>query len=150
MQTSKVASETARIEKLLNLRHFDLKGNYKKWHKEKDFMKELSTKMRAIGWIMYHIADVGLGNKFLDIISTAPDWEEIPIEMKKTDWYTFNINQFELGQYHLLKELSNRPKSKAFIAVYSVEVNDYALFTFKFMEENKNESGGLKLFLKEK
>lgn len=36
-------------------------------------MKELSSKMRALGWIMYHIADVGLGNKFLDVISTAPD-----------------------------------------------------------------------------
>lgn len=29
MLTLKAASETARIEKLLNLRHFDLKGNYR-------------------------------------------------------------------------------------------------------------------------
>lgn len=85
MQTLKVASETARIEKLLNLRHFDLKGNYSSGHKEKDFMKELSTKMRALGWIMYHIADVGLGNKFLDIVSVSPSGEVILMEMKKTE-----------------------------------------------------------------
>ena len=85
MQTLKVASETARIEKLLNLKHFALKGNYRSGHKEKDFMKELSTKMGALGWIMYHIADVGLGNKFLDIVSVSPSGEVILMEMKKTE-----------------------------------------------------------------
>ena len=105
MLTSKAASETARIEKMLNLRHFDLKGNYRSGHKEKDFMKEFSTKMRTLGWIMYHIADVGLGNKFLDVISVSPSGDSVFMEMKKTDGYTFNMSQMELGQYHLLKEL---------------------------------------------
>ena len=54
---------------------------------------------------MYHIADVGLGNKFLDIVSISPSGDVILMEMKKTDGYTFNMSQMELGQYHLLKEL---------------------------------------------
>ena len=150
MLTSKAASETARIEKLLNLRHFDLKGNYRSWHKEKDFMKVISTKLRNLWWIVYHIADVGLGNKFLDIVSISPSGDVILMEMKKTDGYTFNMSQMELGQYHLLKELWHRMNSKAFIVTYSVAVNDYAMFSFDFLNGEKNENGGLKLFVKEK
>lgn len=48
-------------------------------------MKELSTKMRALNWIMYHIADVGLGNKFLDMIAVSPSGDSVFMEMKKTD-----------------------------------------------------------------
>ena len=60
------------------------------------------------------------------------------------------MNQMELGQYHLLKELGSRPNSKAFIVAYSVAVNDYAVFSFDFLNAEKNEAGGLKLFLKDK
>ena len=60
------------------------------------------------------------------------------------------MNQMELGQYHLLKELGHRPNSKAFIVTYSVAVNDYAMFSFDFLNAEKNDGGGLKLFLKEK
>lgn len=40
--------------------------------------------------------------------------------------------------------------SKAFIVTYSVAVNDYAMFSFDFLNGEKNENGGLKLFVKEK
>lgn len=120
-------------------------GNYKKWKIEKWFEAEVFKYLRTRDYFCYHIADVWLGNRLLDWIIISPTWEVFFIEFKKTDWYSFNMSQFEPSQIYLL-ELIEKRCVEAYIMIYSQKTNTYKVTTYTYLKEHQNEKWWIKLF----
>ena len=68
----------------------------------------------------YHVADVGLGYRYLDGIIDCPDGTSFRIEFKKTSGYTLNMSQFESNQIKIL-EYFLKHGNEAYVMVYSMK-----------------------------
>lgn len=127
-------------------KHYQLKGWYKKWHIEKDFQAEITKYLRNEWYICYHITDIWLWNKFLDMIWVSPDWVPFYIEFKKIEKDSFNVKNFEDSQVILLRELEKRNPELARVWIYSKKHNEYKVFKFSELWDNRNKKWGIKLW----
>lgn len=118
---------------------------FRKNRVEKDFMSWLSKKMKAMWYIVHHIADVWLWNKFLDLIVVRDNWGVIFIECKKIEWYTFNVSQFEPSQVMLMRELDKR-NTEAYVAIYSKKTHTWMYDTFSNIFNSRNEKWWIQIF----
>jgi hypothetical protein len=123
-----------------------LKWWYKKGHIEKDFQKEITKYISYVFWVYFHIQDIGLGYRFLDLFFIDIQWRTFYIEFKKIQWDTFNVSQFEESQIILLRELDERNKYIARVFIYSMKRNEYKVLTFSEIRKNKNKQGWVKLW----
>lgn len=123
-----------------------LKWGYKKWKIEKSFQSEIMKNLRWEWYICYHIQDIWLANKFLDMFFIDNDWICRFIEFKKIEKDTFNVSQFEDWQVILLRELEKRKPDITRVYIYSVKNNDYISLKFSTIWDNKNDKGGIKLW----
>lgn len=120
--------------------------SYKKGKIEKWFEADVFKYLRTRDYFCYHITDIGLWARLLDWIIISPTWEVFFIEFKKTDWYTFNLSQFESSQIYLLELMANR-WVEAYIMVYSQKTNTYWIGTYSYLKEHQNEKWWVKLFI---
>lgn len=127
------------------LQNITIKGNYKKWRIEKWFEAEVFKYLRTRDYFCYHIQDIGLGNRLLDGIIMDPEWKVFFIEFKKTDWFTYNLSQFEPSQVYLLELMAKR-WVEAYIMIYSQKTNTYITTTYTYLKEHQNEKWWVKLF----
>jgi len=125
---------------------YTLKWGYKKWKIEKSFQSEIMKNLRWEWYICYHIQDIWLANKFLDMFFIDNDWVCRFIEFKKIEKDTFNVSQFEDWQVILLRELEKRNPDIARVYIYSVKNNDYISLKFSTIWDNRNDKGGIKLW----
>ena len=126
--------------------NFKLKWNYKKWRIESQFQSELLWIMRWMGYICYHIADIWLWNKFLDLFFITKEWLCLFLELKQISWSTFNVKKFEENQIILLRELEKRNPELARVWIFSVKHNAYKILKFSEIWEAQNEKGWVKIF----
>lgn len=120
--------------------------SYKKGKIEKWFEADVFKYLRTRDYFCYHITDIGLWVRLLDWIIISPTWEVFFIEFKKTDWYTFNLSQFESSQIYLLELMAKR-WVEAYIMVYSQKTNTYWSGTYSYLKEHQNEKWWVKLFI---
>lgn len=125
---------------------YPLKWGYKKWKIEKSFQSEIMKNLRWEWYICYHIQDIWLANKFLDMFFIDNDWICRFIEFKKIEKDTFNVSQFEDWQVILLRELEKRNPDIARVYIYSVKNNDYISLKFSTIWNNKNDKWWIKLW----
>lgn len=127
------------------LGNYPIKGNYKKGNIEKWFQKELFKFMEKDWYICYHIPDNTYGYRLLDGICVDPNGTIFFLELKKVDWYTFNVSQFEDSQVAFMDELIARWNTP-YIGIFSQATNTYIITTWQDVLQQKNEKGGIKLF----
>ncbi len=120
---------------------------YKKGHIEKDFQGDIFTALRNLGWHCFHVPDIWYSTKLLDGIVVTVQGHIFLMELKKTDWYTFNISQFEPSQIFFLEYCMN-VGAEAYVLVYSQKTQTYWVGDYQYLKENQNEVGGVKLFTK--
>ena len=120
---------------------------YKKGHIEKDFQGEVFTSLRKLGWHLFHVPDIGYSTKLLDGIAVTAQGDIFLIELKKTDWYSFNMSQFEPSQIFFLEYCMN-VGAEAYVMVYSQKTQTYWTGDYRYLKENQNGVGGVKLFTK--
>jgi len=127
---------------------YPIKGNYKSWKVEKEFMSDIFKLMRADGYYCYHIPDATLSYRLLDgFIIDPKDGKQFLLEFKKTDGYTFNISQFEPSQIALMNTM-DRINSPYGVVIFSRKTNTYVLTTLPYIMEHKNEEWWIKFFSK--
>lgn len=129
-------------------KYYRLKGWYKKWKIEKWFEAEIMKNLRNEWYICFHPADLWLAWKFLDCHFITPEWELWWIEFKKISLDSFNVKQFEDWQIILLRELEKRNPDIARVYIYSEKWNDYKVFNFSELWEQKNDKWGIKVWSK--
>lgn len=122
-------------------------SKYKKGHIEKDFQGEVFTSLRKLWWYCFHVPDVGYSTKLLDGIIVTTQGNIFLIEFKKTDGYTFNMQKFEPSQIFFLEYCMN-VGAEAYVMVYSQKTQTYWVGDYKFLKENQNDVGGVKIFTK--
>lgn len=127
------------------LQEIVIKGNYKTWKIEKWFEAEVFKYLRTRDYFCYHIVDQGLWTRLLDWIIICPEWKTFFIEFKKTDWFTYNLNQFEPSQIFLLELMAHR-WTEAYIMIYSQKTNTYITTTYTYLKEHQNEKWWIRLF----
>ena len=120
---------------------------YKKGHIEKDFQGDVFTSLRKLGWYSFHVPDIWYSTKLLDGIIVTTTGSIFLIEFKKTDGYTFNMSQFEPSQIFFLEYCMN-VWAEAYVMVYSQKTQPYWGGDYKYLKENQNGVGGVKLFTK--
>lgn len=118
---------------------------YTKWKIEKWFEAEVFTFLRKQDYLCTHIPDLWLWYRYVDGIIDCPDGTSFRIEFKKTDGYTFNINQFEDSQIKLL-EWFHLHGNEAYIMVYSQKTKTYWVWTYFYLKALANDKWGIKLF----
>jgi len=139
--------KTGKKNTMFNLPHFKLKWGYPKGRIEKGFQREVMDNLSRLWYILFHPADVGLANKFLDLHIISPNKELGWIEFKKINSDSFNVKQFENWQIELLNELDKpNPWEIAEVWIYSVKNNDYKVFSFIELWNMQNEKWGIKIF----
>lgn len=125
---------------------YKLKGWYKKWRIEKDFQAEISKKMRDDWFITFHPQDIWYALKFLDLHFIHKDWDIWWIEFKKINLDSFNVKNFEDSQVILLPQLEKINKELCKVYIYSVKHNDYKIFNFSDLRNNRNSKWWIKIF----
>jgi len=127
------------------LNNIPIRWNYKKWRIEKGFQSEVFTYLRNREYFCYHIADIGMGYRLLDAYILDPKGNQFLIEFKKTDGFTFNMNQFEPSQIELLDLMQER-WALSYIMVYSQKTNTYWVGKYSYLKSNANSKWWIKLF----
>lgn len=112
---------------------------------EKDFESDIFTHLRKNWYMCYHPADEWLGYKYLDWVIDCPDWSSFRIEFKKTDWFTFNMSQFEPNQIVIL-EYFLAHGNEAYVMVYSKKTKTYWIGTYEYLKSQANSVWWIKLF----
>lgn len=127
------------------LRNIPLKWGYPKWSPENWFQKEVMEYLRMRGWFVYHIEDTSWQSRLLDVYAVTPDGVELFMELKVTDWFTFNLSRFETDQvkFLLLREKYNLP---AYVMIFSKRTNTHVLTTYRELVSAANDKNGVKLF----
>jgi len=126
---------------------FTLAGWYKPWQIESDFQSELLGLLRyKYNYICFHPADVGYSNKFLDVHFITPQGNCHWLELKKIQWDTFNVKNFEDDQITLLRELHHLNPEIARVWIYSVKNNDYKILTFPEIWDAQSKIWSVKIF----
>lgn len=120
---------------------------YKKWHIEKDFQWDIFRYLRWLWWHCFHVPDIGYSTKLLDGIVVTANGNIFLMELKKTDWYSFNMSQFEPSQIFFLEYCMN-VGAEAYVLVYSQKTQTYWVGDYRYLKDNQNEVGGVKLFIK--
>lgn len=133
------------MDKMIILSNITIKGNYKKWKIEKWFEAEVFKYLRTRDYFCYHIVDQWLWTRLLDWIIIDPEGKTFFIEFKKTDWFTYNLSQFEPSQIYLLELMAHRG-TEAYIMVYSQKTNTYWVGTYTYLKEHQNEKWWIRLF----
>jgi len=134
--------DTCNRKSLLNLK---LHNKYRKGRQEKDFEDNVFNLLRMDDHLCYHVSDLTPWYRYLDGIIDAPDWTKFCIEFKITDWYTFNMNQFEDSQVEYF-EYFLKYWHEAYVMVYSTKTKTYWVGTYEYLKANRNSRWGVKLF----
>ena len=118
---------------------------YKKWHIEKGFQAEIFSYLRNREYFCFHVPDTTISYRLLDAYIIDPEWNQFLIEFKKTDWYTFSMNQFEWSQIELL-DLMEKRWALSYIMIYSQKTNTYWCGKYSYLKSNANSKWWIKLF----
>ena len=119
--------------------------SYKKWQIEKDFEADIFRFLRKFWYFCYHVQDIGLWQKLLDGICIDLEGKVFFIEFKKTDWYTYNMSQFEPSQIRLLEMMLLR-WTEVYIMIYSQKTKTYWVGEYEYLKSHANSVWWIKLF----
>ena len=118
---------------------------YKAWHIEKDFQSEVFSYLRERGMYIHRIPDLWPASRLVDSIMIDTDGKTFYVEFKKVDGYTYNMSQFEPSQIRFF-EMAMVRNVEAYVIVYSRKTRTYWVGEYRYLKENQNQDGGIKLF----
>ena len=123
---------------------------------EAEFGRAFRESMRKAGYIAYKIADVGLGDKWVDVTLMAPKdagGKRFDVELKAISGPTVSIRprptgDFELSQILLMDEMADRDADAAWIAVWSKRLSEMAVMRWTEAKARAGPNGRFDPFAK--
>ena len=113
---------------------------------EKEFQADLWKWLRDMWCFVYKIPDASMWYKPYDMEFVFLDWETYHCELKIIKWKSINTNALRPNQHASLSLITKLNPRIALVIVYSTEVKDYTMMTYKDFMWSANENWTISLF----